>query len=120
MMGRLLLAAISLVALGWGMFETVVLTNRHAWASVDRDISLAVPRRLAEISRASASKPDTQEVVLYFNLDHADISPVIAHASSGRSSPRCEPRVPEGGTPAWATARRQLTVRSQATPSFGR
>jgi hypothetical protein len=77
MTGRIL-AMVTLVALGWGILETVVQTNRHEWASIDRDISLPVARRLSELSSASMHDPDTQSVVLYFNLDHADISPVLA------------------------------------------
>ncbi|HEX8890677.1 MAG TPA: hypothetical protein VF779_16120, partial [Pyrinomonadaceae bacterium] len=73
-----LLLSVALVALGWGIFETVVQTGRHEWSSVDRDISLPVARQLLELSRASSHHPDTQAVVLYFNLDHADISPVVA------------------------------------------
>jgi hypothetical protein len=77
--GRIL-ACVVVVALGWGMIETVVETNRHAWASVDRDEALIVARRLAELARSSSTSdsPETQQVVLYFNLDHADISPVVA------------------------------------------
>ena len=48
MAGRILLA-VALVALGWGAVETIVQTSRHEWTSVDRDISLPVPRRLAEM-----------------------------------------------------------------------
>jgi hypothetical protein len=78
MTGRVL-ACVTVVALGWGMIETAVETKRHAWASLDRDEALIVARRLAELSRAeSAHAPDPQRVVLYFNLDHADISPVVA------------------------------------------
>jgi hypothetical protein len=78
MTGRVLVCVI-VVALGWGMIETAVETKRHAWASLDRDEALVVARRLAELSRASTTHaPDNQQVVLYFNLDHADISPVVA------------------------------------------
>ena len=73
-----LLLSVALVALGWGAFETVVLAGRHEWASVDRDLSLPVAQRLLEMSRAASHHPDTEAVVLYFNLDHADISPVVA------------------------------------------
>jgi hypothetical protein len=73
------LASVALVALGWGMIETAVETKRHAWASLDRDEALPVARRLAELSHLSTAQTlDTREVVLYFNLDHADISPVVA------------------------------------------
>lgn len=73
------LASVALLALGWGMIETTVETRRHAWASLDRDEALPVARRLAELARDSnAQTPTTARVVLYFNLDHADISPVIA------------------------------------------
>jgi hypothetical protein len=78
--GRIL-ACVAVVALGWGMIETAVETKRHAWASVDRDEALIVARRLAELARSSSStthSPETQQIVLYFNLDHADISPVVA------------------------------------------
>jgi hypothetical protein len=77
MMGRIF-ASVALVALGWGTLETVVQTKRHEWASIDRDISLASAHRLAQLSTTSMHDPDTQSVVLYFNLDHADISPVLA------------------------------------------
>jgi hypothetical protein len=78
MRGRIL-ACMAAVALSWGMIETAVETKRHAWASLDRDEALIVARRLAELSPASTTyAPDNQQVVLYFNLDHADISPVIA------------------------------------------
>ncbi len=72
------LACAALVALGWGMFETAVETKRHAWASNDRDQSLPVARRLAELARAEPSPSGGQSVVLYANLDHADFSPVVA------------------------------------------
>ncbi len=71
------LACVAAVALGWGMFETAVETKRHAWASGDRDEALPVARRLAELAREPASN-DSQAVVLYSNLDHADFSPVVA------------------------------------------
>jgi uncharacterized membrane protein YozB (DUF420 family) len=71
------LACVAVVALGWGMFETAVETKRHAWASGDRDEALPVARRLAELAREPASN-DSQAVVLYSNLDHADFSPVVA------------------------------------------
>lgn len=66
------------VALGWGMIETVVETKRHIWASLDRDEVMPVARRLAELARDSSQASDTQSIVLYLNLDHADFSPVIA------------------------------------------
>ncbi len=72
------LMAIVLVALGWGMFETIVETKRHLWASLDRDEMMPVAKRLADIAREGAPTHDTQSIVLYLNLDHADISPVIA------------------------------------------
>ncbi len=72
------LVFIVFVALAWGMLETIVETKRHLWASVDRDEMMPVARRLAELARASAQPHDTQSIVLYLNLDHADISPVIA------------------------------------------
>jgi hypothetical protein len=82
--GRIL-ACVAVIALGWGMIETVVETKRHAWASVDRDEALIVAHRLAELARSSNSSSssttnstDIRGVVLYFNLDHADISPVVA------------------------------------------
>jgi len=79
MLTRRILACVVVVALGWGMIETAVETKRHAWASLDRDEVLIVARRLAELAPAStAHAPDNQQVVLYFNLDHADISPVVA------------------------------------------
>ena len=72
-------AFVAAVALAWGMIETVVETRRHAWASLDRDQALIVPQRLAAIARSpGAEQTDTQGIVLYFNLDHADISPVAA------------------------------------------
>jgi hypothetical protein len=72
-------ACVIVVALGWGMIETAVQTKRHAWASLDRDEALVVARRLKELSLDSpAHAPDNKGVVLYFNLDHADISPVVA------------------------------------------
>jgi hypothetical protein len=76
--GRIL-ACVIVVALGWGMIETAVETERHAWANLDRDEALIVARRLTELARDSTTHtPDNQQVVLYFNLDHADISPVVA------------------------------------------
>lgn len=73
------LVCVAVVALGWGMIETAVETKRHEWASLDRDAALPVARRLLEFSRSSATRSlEAQAVVLYFNLDHADISPVIA------------------------------------------
>jgi hypothetical protein len=72
------LVCIALLALGWGLIETVVETKRHAWASLDRDEAVAVAKRLAELPAIYARSPDTQAVVLYVNLDHADISPVVA------------------------------------------
>lgn len=78
MTGRIFVCVV-VVALGWGMMETAVETKRHAWASLDRDDALIVARRLAELSLASTTHaPDNQRVVLYFNMDHADISPVVA------------------------------------------
>lgn len=71
------LACVCVVALGWGMFETAVETKRHAWASGDRDEALPVARRLAELAHEPAPQ-DSQAVVLYSNLDHADFSPVVA------------------------------------------
>jgi hypothetical protein len=72
-------ACVIAIALGWGMIETAVQTKRHAWASLDRDEALVVARRLGELSLSShAHAPDPQQVVLYFNLDYADISPVVA------------------------------------------
>jgi hypothetical protein len=73
--GRILVCA-TIVALGWGMIETAVETKRHAWASLDRDEALPVARRLRELSRTAAG--ESRGVVLYFNLDHADLSPVLA------------------------------------------
>ena len=75
--GRVLACAV-LVALGWGMIETAVETKRHIWASIDRDEVMPVAKRLAELSNTSAGTLDTQSIVLYFNMDHADLSPVIA------------------------------------------
>jgi len=72
------LACAALVALCWGMFETAVETKRHAWASGDRDEALAAARRLAEVAREEPASNDSQSVVLYSNLDHADFSPVVA------------------------------------------
>jgi hypothetical protein len=78
-LSKRLLACVAAIALGWGMIETAVETRRHAWASLDRDEALAVAERLSVIARSStAGSTDTQGVVLYFNLDHADISPVLA------------------------------------------
>ena len=73
---RIILGAAA-IALGWGIIETSITTSRHAWASVDRDEMVPVARRLLENSRA-AGEAEKQAVVLYFNLDHADLSPVIA------------------------------------------
>lgn len=77
-MSARVLLAVALVSLSWGIIETVVQTDRHAWAGIDRDEALTVARRLAAISRAESQAPDTRSVVLYFNLDHADYSPVLA------------------------------------------
>lgn len=76
--GSRVLACAALIALVWGMIETGIETKRHAWADLDRDEALAVARRLAELSRGSTQTLDTQRVVLYFNLDAADFSPVAA------------------------------------------
>lgn len=80
MMPGRVLVWVAFVALGWGMIETAVETKRQAWASLDRDEALPVARRLAELSRNGSTprSPDTQSVVLYFNLDYADSSPVVA------------------------------------------
>lgn len=72
------LALIVFVALGWGIIETVVETKRHIWASLDRDEVMPVARRLAELARVQSQTDGPQSIVLYLNLDHADISPVIA------------------------------------------
>ena len=72
------LACAAFVALGWGIIETAVETKRHAWASLDRDEAQVVARRLAELPHGATRAPDTQSIVLYANLDHADISPVTA------------------------------------------
>jgi hypothetical protein len=69
---------IACAALGWGMIETAIETKRHIWASLDRDEVMTVARRLAELARDSPQTNDTQSIVLYLNLDHADFSPVIA------------------------------------------
>ncbi|HUQ32106.1 MAG TPA: hypothetical protein VM095_08295 [Pyrinomonadaceae bacterium] len=76
---RVLLCA-ALVALGWGLIETVVETKRHAWASLDRDEALPVSKRLASLPAVVSDSKGAQAtaVVLYTNLDHADISPVVA------------------------------------------
>jgi hypothetical protein len=74
---RVLLCA-TILALGWGMTETLVETKRHAWASLDRDEALPAAKRLAELSPGAGSARDTQSIVLYVNLDYADFSPVIA------------------------------------------
>jgi hypothetical protein len=77
------LACIVALALGWGMIETVVETKKHEWINLARDEALPVARRLRELARSSSSSstlrsPDNQSVVLYFNLDDGDISPIIA------------------------------------------
>lgn len=66
------------VALAWGVIETAIETHRHAWASLDRDEAQVVAKRLAELPAESPRGLDTQSIVLYVNLDHADVSPVIA------------------------------------------
>ena len=68
----------ALAALSWGMIETVVEAERHAWASLDRDEAQVITKRLAKLQTAAPRGLDTQSTVLYANLDHADISPVIA------------------------------------------
>jgi hypothetical protein len=79
LLSRRALACAAVVALGWGMIETAVVTGRHAWASIDRDEALIVAHRLAQLAPTPAQQAtDTPGVVLYFNLDHADVSPVIA------------------------------------------
>lgn len=75
--GRALVCVV-FVALGWGMTETLVETKRHIWASLDRDEAQVVAKRLAELARDGAQTSDTQSIVLYVNLDHADFSPVVA------------------------------------------
>ncbi|MDT4898257.1 MAG: hypothetical protein QOH25_3334 [Acidobacteriota bacterium] len=75
--GRALVCA-AMVSLLWGMTETAVETKRHAWASLDRDEAQVVARRLARLALDAPQTPNNQAVVLYVNLDHADISPVIA------------------------------------------
>jgi hypothetical protein len=72
------LMLIVFVALGWGMVETVVETKRHIWASLDRDEMMPVAKRLAALARDGTQADDTPSIVFYLNLDHADISPVIA------------------------------------------
>jgi hypothetical protein len=72
------LACMAFVALGWGIIETVVETKRHAWASLDRDEAQVIAKRLAESPMNAPRALDTQAIVLYINLDHADISPVTA------------------------------------------
>lgn len=69
---------VTFVALGWGMVETMVETKRHLWASLDRDEMMPVAKRLAEYASYQTPLLNTQSIVLYLNLDHADISPVIA------------------------------------------
>jgi hypothetical protein len=78
LMPRRALALVVIVALGWGMVETIVETKQHIWASLDRDEMTPVAKRLADIARDPAQRNETQSIVLYLNLDHADISPVIA------------------------------------------
>lgn len=76
---RRALICASLVALAWGMIETMVEAQRHAWASLDRDEAQVIVKRLADMSQAVAPGGlDTRSMVLYVNLDHADISPVRA------------------------------------------
>ena len=76
--GRALICAV-VVALGWGMTETLVETKRHIWASLDRDEAQVVVKHLAELGgRDRAQARDTQSIALYVNLDHADFSPVVA------------------------------------------
>ena len=75
---RRALLCTALVALSWGMIETAVETQRHAWASLDRDEAQVVAKRLAELPLETTRGPDTQSIVMHANLDHADISPVIA------------------------------------------
>ena len=75
---RALLACACFIALAWAMIETGIETKRHAWASLDRDEALPVARSLANFARISSQTLDTQSVVLYFNLDAADFSPVAA------------------------------------------
>jgi hypothetical protein len=76
--GRVL-ACVAFIALGWGMIEMAVETKRHLWASLDRDEAVPIAKRLSTLARDSATHPtDGKPIVLYFNLDHADISPVIA------------------------------------------
>jgi hypothetical protein len=72
------LLSVVVLALCWGMVETLVETKRHGWASLDRDEVLPVARRLAELARPASQAQDTESTVLYLNLDYADISPVIA------------------------------------------
>lgn len=72
------LVLVVFVALGWGMIETLVETKRHIWASLDRDEMMPVAKRLVELAREGAQTHGAQSNVLYLNLDHADISPVIA------------------------------------------
>jgi hypothetical protein len=76
---RILLSA-ALVTLSWGLIETIIETKRHAWASLDRDAALAVAKRLASLPSTASDSTGAQAaaVVLYINLDHADISPVVA------------------------------------------
>jgi hypothetical protein len=75
--GRVLVCT-AMVALLWGMIETAVETQRHIWASLDRDEAQVVAKRLGEFAPDAMQTPNNQAVVLYVNLDHADISPVLA------------------------------------------
>jgi hypothetical protein len=72
------LACAAFVALGWGIIETAVETKRHLWASLDRDEAQLVVKRLSRFPHSESRTLDTQSIVLYANLDHADVSPVTA------------------------------------------
>jgi hypothetical protein len=79
-MPRRAFACLIVVALGWGMFETVLETKQHEWGGLARDESLPVARRLRELARdgSQTTASDNQSTVLYFDLGNADLSPILA------------------------------------------
>ncbi|HEX8708051.1 MAG TPA: hypothetical protein VF723_07410, partial [Pyrinomonadaceae bacterium] len=70
--------ALSLVALGWGTFETVLETGRRSRLNLERDEAFPVVRSLqARAPSAAASGEANQAVVLYTDLGMADSAPAL-------------------------------------------
>jgi hypothetical protein len=73
------LIIIAVVAFGWGIVETVVVTNRNLQATLGRNEARLVGARFAEIScNVTDLHPDTRSLILYTNIAYADSSPALA------------------------------------------